>query len=338
MNQAFFEDLKIPNPDVSLGVGSGTHATQTAAIMVEFEAWCFDAKPDVVVVVGDVNSTLACTLAARKLGISVAHVEAGLRSGDMSMPEEINRRCTDAVSNILFASEPSAVDNLRQEGHSDNDIHFVGNVMIDTLFRNREAASALKITRKLNVERRRYGVVTLHRPSNTDDEGVLASILTSLVDISRRIPLLFPMHPRTADSINRSGLSRILAGADASNLRVIEPMRYLEFIGLLQDARLVITDSGGMQEETTALGVPCLTMRENTERPITCEQGTNRLIGRDPIDLRKEVYAALERPWPSLPQIENWDGRAAQRIVRHLLGRKSSGATYEIGLRGTSTA
>lgn len=324
MNQAFFEDLAIPDAHVSLGAGSGTHAVQTAAIMVAFETWCLEARPDLVLVVGDVNSTIACSLAAKKLNIPVAHVEAGLRSGDMTMPEEVNRRCTDAISDLLFVSEPSGLTNLRREGIGDARIHFVGNVMIDTLFRHRDAAAALGIPERLGLAKRGYGVVTLHRPSNTDDVAVLKALLQTLIEVSRQLPLVFPMHPRTRGVIERVGLSTSLSEARTSGLLIVEPMRYLEFISLLQDARLVVTDSGGLQEETSALGIPCLTMRENTERPITCNSGTNKLIGQDADIVHESILAALESPWPDTPQIENWDGRAAERIVARLLGWRKS--------------
>lgn len=319
MNQAFFEDLAIPNADVSLGIGSGSHATQTAAIMVAFETWCIEEKPDLVLVVGDVNSTLACSLAARKLQIPVAHVEAGLRSGDMTMPEEINRRLTDPISDLLFVSEPSGVDHLRREGIDDDQIHLVGNVMIDTLFRHRDAAQALRISDKLGVLPKGYGVVTMHRPSNTDDPKMLANLLDTLIRIAERLPLVFPMHPRTRSAIDKAGLGAMLESPRAKGLRIVDPMRYLEFIGLILDARLVLTDSGGLQEETTALGVPCLTMRENTERPITCELGTNKLIGQDVNALYRHVIKTLEQPWPDTPRIDTWDGRAAERIVNVIL-------------------
>lgn len=319
MNQAFFEDLEIPDADVSLGVGSGTHATQTAAIMVAFEKWCMEENPDLVLVVGDVNSTLACSLAARKLHIPVAHVEAGLRSGDMSMPEEINRRATDPISNLLFASEPSGVKHLRREGLDEASIHLVGNVMIDTLFRHREAARALGIFERLGLTRLGYGVVTMHRPSNTGDPKALGHLLETLIEISERIPLVFPMHPRTKSAIGRAGLGSMLKEPQAQDLRIMDPMRYLEFIGLIQDARLVLTDSGGLQEETTALGIPCLTRRENTERPITCELGTNKLIGCETDRLYDHAIAAIEQEQPTVLEIETWDGHAAERIVDVLM-------------------
>lgn len=318
MNQAFFEDLAIPDADVSLGVGSGSHATQTAAIMVAFEAWCIEEKPDLVLVVGDVNSTLACTIAARKLQIPVAHVEAGLRSGDMTMPEEINRRATDSISDLLFASEPSGAAHLRHEGIDDDKIHLVGNVMIDTLFRYHAAAHALGIADRMGLAHRGYGVVTMHRPSNTDDPKVLETLLVTLIQISERLPLVFPIHPRTRTAIDRAGLGPMLEAERAADLRIVDPMRYLEFIGLIQEARLVLTDSGGLQEETTALGIPCLTMRENTERPITCELGTNVLIGQDIEKLYRHAIETLEQPWPDAPQIDTWDGKASDRIVEIL--------------------
>lgn len=319
MNQAFFEDLEIPDADVSLGIGSGTHATQTAAIMVAFETWCMKEKPDLVLVVGDVNSTLACALTARKLQIPVAHVEAGLRSGDMSMPEEVNRRATDPISNFLFASEPSGVENLRREGLDAAAIHLVGNVMIDTLFRHRETASALRVCERLGLSRLGYGVVTMHRPSNTDDPKTLGYLLNTLIGISERLPLVFPMHPRTRAATDKAGLGPMLEEPRAKDLRIVDPMRYLEFIGLIQDARLVLTDSGGLQEETTALGIPCLTMRENTERPITCELGTNTLIGHEIDRLYAHAIAAIEQPRPVAPEIDTWDGHAAERIVDVLM-------------------
>jgi UDP-N-acetylglucosamine 2-epimerase (non-hydrolysing) len=324
MNQAFFEDLAIPDADVSLGVGSGSHATQTAAIMVAFETWCIAEKPDLVLVVGDVNSTLACTIAARKLQIPVAHVEAGLRSGDMTMPEEINRRATDPISDLLFASEPSGAAHLRREGIDEDKIHLVGNVMIDTLFRHRAAAQALGIANRLGLAPRGYGVVTMHRPSNTDAPKVLETLLDTLIRISERLPLVFPMHPRTRSAIDRAGLGPMLEAERAADMRIVDPMRYLEFIGLIQDARLVLTDSGGLQEETSALGIPCLTMRENTERPITCELGTNVLIGQDIDKLYCKAIETLEQHWPATPKIDTWDGRAADRIVAVLLDWWSS--------------
>lgn len=319
MDRAFFEDLSIPDADISLGVGSGSHAQQTAAIMIAFEKYCLAEQPDLVLVVGDVNSTIACTLAAKKLVIPVAHVEAGLRSGDMSMPEEVNRRCTDAITDILFATEPSGVENLLREGHKERNVHLVGNVMIDTLFKHREAAAALAISDRLELTRGNYGVVTLHRPSNTDDPTILGDLLHTLIELSQRLPFVFPMHPRTRASIDNFGFSSLVEGSAAKDLRVVEPLRYLEFISLLQSARIVVTDSGGLQEETTALGIPCLTMRDNTERPITCEQGTNRLIGQKASNLRSRVLDELQKTPPKKPRIEYWDGHAADRIVARLL-------------------
>lgn len=318
MNQAFFEDLTIADADVSLGVGDGSHAEQTARIMVAFEDYCLENKPDLVLVVGDVNSTVACSLAAKKLNIPVAHVEAGLRSGDMAMPEEINRRCTDAITDIFFASEPSGVANLRREGVAAERIHFVGNVMIDTLFKHQANAAALEIPKRFGVVSRNYAVATLHRPSNTDDPNVLRKHLEALLKVSERLQVIFPMHPRTKAAVERYGLGSLIDGSCPASIQVVEPMRYLEFIGILQEARLAITDSGGLQEETTALGVPCLTMRDNTERPITCERGTNRLVGPNAVRLREIADAVLDAPWPEKPVIQNWDGHAAERIVERL--------------------
>jgi UDP-N-acetylglucosamine 2-epimerase (non-hydrolysing) len=318
MSQAFFEDLQIRDADVSLGVGSGSHASQTAAIMVAFETFCLQTRPDLVMVVGDVNSTIACALTAKKLNIPVAHVEAGLRSNDISMPEEINRRCTDSISDIFFVSEPSGRHNLLREGVDESAIHYVGNVMIDTLFRFKSIAAHMDVSNRFELLRREYGLITLHRPANTENPEVLSRILAALIRSSQDLPLIFPVHPRTKEAIKRAGLDGMLAHRDASALKIVEPMRYIEFIGLMQDARLVLTDSGGIQEETTALGVPCLTMRDNTERPVTCEQGTNILIGSSPTSIRDHVVRALAAPRPAIPVIDQWDGHAAERVVARL--------------------
>ena len=309
MSADFFQELQIPEPDVNLGVGSGSHAQQTARVMIEFETVCLQYLPDWVIVVGDVNSTLACALTAKKLGIRVAHVEAGLRSRDMSMPEEINRLCTDAISDLLFTTDRSAGENLLGEHVSPERIQFVGNTMIDTLLRHIDRARDLPLPDGLAPQQ--FAVLTLHRPSNVDSDATLALIMNAIASIADRIPILFPVHPRTAGKLN--GSSR------HPNLRIVEPMSYLHFLGLVAHSRMVLTDSGGIQEETTVLGIPCITLRDNTERPITCEMGTNTLVGRDPEKIRAASHAVLEASPPSPRCPELWDGHAAERIVDHLL-------------------
>jgi len=313
MSGDFFHDLGIPEPDVNLGVGSASHAEQTARVMVEFEQVCLRDKPDWVVVVGDVNSTMACAITAKKLGIRVAHVEAGLRSRDMSMPEEINRLCTDAISDLLFTTDRGAGENLLREGVSPERIKFVGNTMIDTLLRHIGRARELPLPAGLAGQR--YAALTLHRPANVDCERTLAGIMQAIGDIANRIPIVFPVHPRTAGKLNGS--------ARHPNLRVVEPMSYFAFLGMVAHSRMVLTDSGGIQEETTVLGIPCITLRENTERPITCQMGTNTLVGRDPARIRAAAAAVLDAPPPSPRQPELWDGRAADRIVELLLHEHS---------------
>jgi UDP-N-acetylglucosamine 2-epimerase (non-hydrolysing) len=317
LSRTFFEELGIPRPDVNLGVGSGTHAAQTARVMQAFEPVCLERRPDVVVVVGDVNSTLACALVAAKLGIEVAHVEAGLRSFDWSMPEEINRVVTDRLSDLLFTTEPSANENLRREGMPADRIHFVGNVMIDTLLRHRARARAARMPDRLGLVPGRFALVTLHRPSNVDSPQTLAPIVAGLERVAAEVPVVFPVHPRT-----RGTLEAVLAAGGASSIRLLEPLGYLEFLGLMCDAGVVVTDSGGIQEETTVLGVPCLTVRPNTERPITIEQGTNRLVRAEPGAIADAALAALageRRNGQRLPEL--WDGRAAERIGRILVDR-----------------
>ena len=311
MSELFFRQLQIPEPDLNLEVGSGTQATQTAEIMRRFEPLVLQKRPSLVVVVGDVNSTMACALVAVKLGVPVAHIEAGLRSFDRSMPEEINRVVTDVVSDLLFVTERSGLENLKREGIADCKVHFVGNVMIDTLLRHRDAAAQSDIAGRLGLRPgARYALVTLHRPSNVDDREKLRGLLRALDELARDIAVIFPIHPRTRRNAEEAGLD-----AELGRLVVTEPLGYLEFLNLMNNAQLVITDSGGVQEETTVLGVPCLTVRENTERPATIEFGTNRLVGTDP---RVMVAAAREilggrRPAGRLPEL--WDGRAAERIV-----------------------
>jgi len=324
MSHAFFGDLGMPKPDIDLEVGSGSHAEQTARIMVAFEKVCLEHRPDLVIVVGDVNSTMACSITAKKLGIEVAHVEAGLRSRDMSMPEEINRLCTDILCDYLFTTDTLADANLRAEGVSEEKIHFVGNVMIDTLLKHRVLAERLGLIDTLGLVPGTYATLTLHRPSNVDDRDTLAGILEALSEVTQDLPIVFPIHPRTRQRIEEFGLGHHLSCADrVQGVWATEPMGYLEFLHLNINARMVLTDSGGLQEETTVLGVPCITLRHNTERPITCIQGTNRLAGNRKeaiIEAAREVLAA-EMPAARIP--ERWDGQAAERIVQVLLEREA---------------
>jgi UDP-N-acetylglucosamine 2-epimerase (non-hydrolysing) len=314
MSQIFFDELSIPRPDIYLGVGSGSHAEQTARVMVAFERVLLDQRPDVIVVVGDVNSTLACAITAAKLWIPVAHVEAGLRSFDRRMPEEINRIVTDALSDFLFTTSRDADSHLIREGVTQDKIFFVGNVMIDTLNKHRARAEQMGTPARFNVQPGQYVLLTLHRPSNVDDPQVLERIVETLIVIQQDVPILFPAHPRTTQKLGDFGLwSRI---AEAVNLQVIEPLGYLAFLDLMSHARLVLTDSGGIQEETTILGVPCLTLRENTERPVTILEGTNQLVGTDPQRILSATQQILAAEYPgkqSLPEL--WDGHAAERIV-----------------------
>lgn len=319
MNHQYFEALGIPSPDINLEVGSGSHAVQTAEIMRRFEPVLDDVKPAAVLVVGDVNSTIACALVATKKGVPVIHVEAGLRSFDRAMPEEINRVLTDQISDLLFTTEESGRDNLVREGIDPSRIHFVGNVMIDTLRHNLErAVPVATITAAagrpgFGAASPGYGLITLHRPSNVDDPATLERLLQTARTISETMPLVFPMHPRTRAVAEKSGL---LAMLDVPRILLLPPMGYLEMLGLMKDARVVLTDSGGIQEETTALGVPCITLRENTERPITVDQGTNTVVGTD----AERILTAFEdtlRTGGKVGRIpHNWDGKSAQRIVQ----------------------
>ncbi|MFT4517669.1 MAG: UDP-N-acetylglucosamine 2-epimerase (non-hydrolyzing) [Halioglobus sp.] len=318
MKHSFFDQLNIPEPDIDLEVGSGSHAQQTADIMIRFEPVLDETPPLAVLVVGDVNSTIACALVAVKKGIPVIHVEAGLRSGDRTMPEEINRILTDQLSDLLFTTEASALGNLQLEGIPEDKVHFAGNVMIDTLRYNlNDAVSATKTLADLNVDATAggYGLVTLHRPSNVDDPVVLERLLTVLAEISAQTPLLFPIHPRTASCIESAGLSALL---EKSAITTMPPQGYLEMLGLMKDARVVLTDSGGIQEETTALGVPCITLRENTERPITVSGGTNTVVGTDADKIRSCYQDVVDTGGKVGRVPELWDGKAAQRIVETL--------------------
>ena len=322
MNDKLFEDLRLPRPDINLDVGSATHAVQTAEVMRRFEPVIDTHKPSCVLVVGDVNSTLACTLVAVKKGIPVVHVEAGLRSYDRKMPEEINRILTDQIADRLYTTERSAEANLVREGIAAERVRFVGNVMIDSLLHNREFSRTPAATvaaggfdPALIGGPEGYGVVTLHRPSNVDHPDVLASLLGVLSEITRQLPLVFALHPRTKANIERFGLGHLI---DNTRLILLPPQGYLEMLGLMAGARIVLTDSGGLQEETTALGVPCLTLRENTERPITVEQGTNTMVGRDVAAIRKEAAVILAGHGKQGRVPELWDGRAAERIADDL--------------------
>jgi UDP-N-acetylglucosamine 2-epimerase (non-hydrolysing) len=309
MSKLFFEQLHIPKPDIDLGVGSGSHVYQTSEVLKRFEPIVLEQKPDCVLVVGDVNSTLSCALTAVKLGVPVAHVEAGLRSFDRTMPEEINRLMTDVISRWLFVTEKNGIENLRREGIPEERIFLVGNVMIDTLLACRERAEESTILGQWSLEDRPYAVLTLHRPSNVDDPAVFARLFGAITRLQQELPIVFPVHPRTRKVLGESGAGRL------PNLILTEPLGYLDFMKLLGHARLVLTDSGGIQEETTVLAVPCLTLRNNTERPITVEQGTNRLVGLDPERIVQAGLEVLNRPDPVGRVPELWDGKAAGRIV-----------------------
>ena len=318
----FFRDLDLAHPDISLEVGSGSHAYQTAEVMKRLEPVLTDIRPHAVVVVGDVNSTLAGAVTAAKLGIPVAHVEAGLRSYDRSMPEEINRLLTDAISDYLFVTEASGRENLLREGVDPGKIHMVGNVMIDSLEQCRPVWERSDVVTRLGLPTGDYGVVTLHRPSNVDDPVILRGLVKALAEIGRRLPLVFPVHPRTQSRLEAIDAEPGSAGANA---RYIEPLGYLDFVALVARSRLVLTDSGGLQEETTALGIPCLTLREQTERPITVTEGTNRIVGTSPDRIVSEAMRALAGPGLRTARPPLWDGRAAERIVAILRGVADAG-------------
>ncbi|MFH1143159.1 MAG: UDP-N-acetylglucosamine 2-epimerase (non-hydrolyzing) [Candidatus Eisenbacteria bacterium] len=317
MSRHFFEDLEIPAPDRFLGVGGGSHARQTARIMESFEPVLLEEPPRLVLVVGDVNSTLACSLVAAKLRIPVAHVEAGLRSFDREMPEELNRLLTDQLADLLFTTCRDADDNLLREGIAPAKIHFVGNVMIDTLRASLPLAAGRAPLAALGLEPARYAVATIHRPSNVDDAAALTRTIEILEGVTRMIPLVLPLHPRTEQRATELALATRLHAVP--RLVLTAPLRYLEFLDLLRQARLALTDSGGIQEETTVLGIPCITLRENTERPITIRAGTNRLAGIAPPAVLAATARALAEPLPATPPaIEGWDGHAADRIAEVL--------------------
>lgn len=317
MSDSFFRDLGIPKPDYHLEVGSASHAVQTAKIMMAFEPIVLQEKPDWVLVVGDVNSTIACALVCSKLGVKIAHVEAGLRSLDRAMPEEINRILTDSISDLLLTTSQDADENLKHEGVADDKIKFVGNVMIDSLFYNLEKAKQLKVREELGLKVKDYAVLTLHRPSNVDEKEVFSGLLDALVSISEKLPIIFPVHPRTRGNIEKFGFAEKVKN---SNIRLIEPLGYLDFMNLYSSAKLVLTDSGGLQEETTALAIPCLTLRENTERPITIELGTNILVGTNAEKIKQAAFEILDNPTAKDAKIPPlWDGKAAERICDTLL-------------------
>ena len=312
MSEIFFRQLGIPEPDIDLNVGSGSHAQQTAAVIARFEPVVLDARPDLVMVVGDVNSTVACALVASKLGIAVAHVEAGLRSFDRTMPEEINRVLTDQISDLLFITERTAEENLAREGIARAKVHFVGNVMIDTLLAHRDRAVAAFDASRNGLDPHGYALLTLHRPSNVDRADDFERLMQGIARVAGDLPVFFPVHPRTRPAVARSPIASGLV--ERGRLVLADPLGYLEFLGLMNAAAVVLTDSGGIQEETTVLGVPCLTLRENTERPVTVEQGTNQLVGTSP----ERIAAGWERVRSGgrrggVPEF--WDGHAAERIA-----------------------
>lgn len=319
MNDVFFEELGIPEPDVFMAAGGGTHAEQTGKIMLAFEQLCQAERPAAVLVVGDVNSTLACSIAAKKLCIPVAHVEAGLRSGDMSMPEEINRLVTDSISDWFFVTEPSAVEHLRREGKADAAVHYVGHVMVDNVLYQAEKLAAQGQTqfetsafKAAHADGAGYGVVTLHRPSNVDSADAMRKVAGALIEIAAQLPLIFPVHPRTRANLDKFGIDL------GPNITLVGPQGYMAFLNLWKDARLVLTDSGGLQEETTALGIACITIRENTERPVTVDEGSNVLAGTDPARIVAEANKVLRGEGKQGRRPHLWDGKAAQRIVAQL--------------------
>jgi UDP-N-acetylglucosamine 2-epimerase (non-hydrolysing) len=323
LSDSFFSDLEIRPPDINLGVGSGSHAEQTARVLAAVEPVLIERRPDLLVVVGDVNSTLACALAAAKLLVPVAHVEAGLRSGDRTMPEEINRIVTDAIADLCFTTCLEANEHLAREGVSPEKIFFVGNVMIDSLLRHRPRARAPGWFAALGLEPRTYAVATVHRPSNVDAREDALALLDVLEPVQERLPVILPAHPRTRAMLERHGLGGRIAAL--SGLRLVDPLGYSEFLWLMDRARLVLTDSGGVQEETTVLNVPCLTLRDNTERGITVEEGTNLLTGMRPAVVMEAVDRILEQEGPPAPRVPAlWDGRAAERIADVLLARRTT--------------
>ncbi len=317
MSKLFFDDLGLPQPDIYLGVGSANHGAQTGQIMIDFESVLLKERPEIVVVVGDVNSTIACALVAVKQGVKVAHVEAGLRSFDRTMPEEINRLLTDQISDFLFITEKSGEENLLKEGIDKKKIHFVGNVMIDSLLNHLKKAQSSKILDDLDLKSGNYITLTLHRPSNVDSKQQFLQILNALSEIQKEIPIVFPIHPRSKNRLNQFGFEDKLK--EMPGLLVTEPLGYLDFLKLLAESKFVLTDSGGIQEETTVLGVPCLTLRNNTERPVTITQGTNLIIGNKTEAIVEESKKILNGNAKKGRRPDLWDGKAGKRIVEVLL-------------------
>ena len=313
MSETFFEELNIPKPDVNLGCGGGSQAEQTASILVAFENELTQNPADVVLVVGDVTSTMACSIVAKKLNTKVAHVEAGIRSGDISMPEEVNRIVTDSITDYFFTTSTWAGENLEKSGISENQIFFVGNVMIDTLRANEQKFRQPKVWKELNLKKKNFLVMTMHRPANVDEENKLKTFIQSIEDNVRNLPVIFPIHPRTRTILEKSGIK-------LKQIHIIDPLGYLEFNYLVKHAKGVLTDSGGITEETTVMNVPCITLRNNTERPETVEIGTNELIGTDPEKIKPALEKLFAENWKTGKIPNRWDGHAAERIVQVLLG------------------
>jgi UDP-N-acetylglucosamine 2-epimerase (non-hydrolysing) len=323
MSDVFFQDLELPQPDRFLGVGSGSHAEQTAKVMIAFEQVCVEEQPDLVVVVGDVNSTMACTVAAKKLCIPVAHVEAGLRSQDRTMPEEINRVVTDSISDLLFTPSHDADENLLKEGIAQEKIYFVGNVMIDCLLEQLPKTENRDTLQRFGVDPGNYATLTLHRPSNVDAPEIFRNIFNVVLDLSQELPIIWPVHPRSHRMLEQLGL--VCRIKSSQGLRLTEPIGYLDMLTLNRWARMIITDSGGLQEEATVLGVPCVTLRQNTERPVTVEAGANRVVGNHPANIRAAVFSVLNENERKITIPELWDGKAGRRIVDVLMRLYSQG-------------